>query len=99
MAKKKFKLSKGMIAFSHFIIILFVFFDFVFITNNYDSIAYGIGQHFFIFVSYGVSLWSAHKASSLASRINKSNNWAYIIGFTFNLIGLLSYYIYYKFKS
>jgi len=38
----------------------------------------------------------ANKCVEFSNRINKSNNWAFFIGFVFGLIGLLGYWIYYK---
>ncbi len=38
----------------------------------------------------------AYKCSRLAMKINKSRNWAYIIGFLFSIIGLIVYYGYYQ---
>lgn len=45
-----------------------------------------------------IAITCGNKCSHLAFEIKKNQNWAYIIGFLFSLLGLLSYWIYYTKK-
>jgi hypothetical protein len=46
-----------------------------------------------------LSIWCGFKCAKWATRIKKSPDWAYAIGFLFGLLGLLGYWIYYKGKT
>ena len=60
-----------------------------------------------IYGAMGATLWSVlgafiavgcgHKCADFANRIGKSVNFAYAIGFVLGLLGLLIYWLYYKF--
>ena len=48
------------------------------------------------FISGIIGIACGFKCSKWAKQINKGMNWAFVIGFLFNLVGLLVYFIYYK---
>jgi len=99
MNRKKEKMKKKKISsWLWFGSIFFVFF------LTYSSFASKvsdnpIGEGIWILITGFIALKCGHQNSKWANKIEKSMNWAYVIGFMFSLIGLLVYYIYYKKKK
>jgi len=58
-----------------------------------------IGATFWTLIGGFIFIACGNKCSKWASEIKKSPSVAYVVGFTFSLLGLFGYWIYYKVKS
>ena len=69
------------------------------INDTPNDIAYAIGATTVSLMGGVIALACANKCSDWAKKINKSMNFAYVIGFVFGLLGLLGYWIYFIIKE
>lgn len=65
----------------------------------YTSSAMALGGITPSIIGFAIAYACARKNTEWATKIKKSKNWAYTIGFIASLLGLLSYWIYYKTKN
>ena len=67
-----------------------------------DIIARTEGTYFIIFIPLiraAIGFACGYQCSFWAKKIDKSMNWAFVIGYMFNLIGLLIYFLYYNYQK
>ena len=61
-------------------------------------IDYGLDGILIAGISLAIGLGCGKKCTELAGRIKSNKSVAFLVGYCLNLLGLLSYYIYYRFK-
>jgi hypothetical protein len=89
MEKEK-KVSTWLIVFSLILVV---------VPLGFTALWSGFSYFFPALIGDIVRLFCAFKCSKWAKEIDKSMNWAFVIGFMFSLLGLLGYFIYYKSKE
>ena len=105
MAKKQIIVSSWLKITSYILIVIFSFSSYlVYLADNQILSSYGYGGALGATIAGAImpmviGIFCGNKCAKWASKIKKSPNVAYIVGFIFALLGLLGYWIYYKIKS
>ena len=85
---------------SYTVVALIVFGEYITGVEEKESSAGALGRAFAVFFIFGVlSIACAQKCVQWASKIKKSPNIGYAIGFFLFPVGILAYWIYYRKKS
>ena len=61
-----------------------------------EGFGYALGATMPMTISAFVAIYCANKNVSWASEMDRSTNWAFLIGVVFGLIGLFGYWVLYK---
>lgn len=74
-----------------------------FFLNLYDyspmEIGFALGASIPAVIGFLIAFFCGNKCSEWATKIKKSPNIAFVVGFWAGLVGLVGYWIYYKIKS